>query len=219
MIEIIPAILTNDISDFRKKYAELFALSHYFKKLHVDFIDGRFLPNKTVMPSDLGFLKSSPLGLMAHFMTFNPQNYFLDAKNSGFQWVIFHLEAFKRDQQIDDAIKQARALDLKVGLALNPETPLHFVGRFLSKIDLVQLMGVHPGAQGRMFDVTVIEKIMELRALSKSVIISVDGGVKVGIARQCVKAGVHMLVAGSAILRSEDEEMAIEALLADVEGL
>jgi ribulose-phosphate 3-epimerase len=217
MTEISPTILTNDISDFRKKYAELFALSHYFKKLHIDFIDGKFLPNRTVMPADLTFLKSSPLILVAHFMTLSPQSYFLQAKNSGFKWVIFHLEAFKQDHEIDDAIKQARTLDLKVGLALNPETPLHFVSRFLPKIDSVQLMSVHPGAQGRSFDLTVIEKIMELRALSKSVIISVDGGIKVGIARQCAKAGADILVAGSAILKSEDEEMAIEALKADIE--
>ena len=218
MTEISPTILTNDISDFRKKYAELFALSHYFKKLHIDFIDGKFLPNKTVMPADLTFLKSSPLILVAHFMTLSPQSYFLAAKNSGFKWVIFHLEAFKQDQEIDDAIKQARTLDLKVGLALNPETPLHFVSRFLPKIDLVQLMSVHPGAQGRPFDLTAIEKIRELRAFSKSVIISVDGGIKVGIARQCAKAGADILVAGSAILKSEDEEMAIEALKADIES-
>lgn len=217
MTEITPSILTNDISDFRKKYAELFALSHYFTKLHVDFADGKFVDAKTVMPVDLGFLKSSPLTLIAHLMTLAPQKYFQDAKNIGFKWVIFHLEAFKKDAEIDEAIAKARDLGLKVGLALNPETPLHFAGRFLTKVDMIQLMGIHPGAQGRSFLVTVIEKIMELRSLSKNVIISVDGGVKIGIARQCVKAGADILVAGSAILRSEDEEMAIEALKADIE--
>lgn len=218
MTELCPSILTNDISDFRKKYAELFALSHHFKTLHVDFIDGRFLPNKTVMPADLSFLKNSPWILVAHFMTLNPQNYFQDAKNSGFKWAIFHLEAFKRDSEIDDVIAQARHLDLKIGLALNPETPLHWLGKFLLKIDLVHLMGVHPGAQGRPFEATMIAKIQELRALSKSVIISVDGGIKVGIACQCAKAGANILVVGSAILRSENEEEAIEALKEDIEN-
>jgi ribulose-phosphate 3-epimerase len=215
--EISPAILTNDIADFRKRYAELFALSHYFTKLHVDFIDDQFIHNKTVLPKDLVFLKSSPFTLMAHFMTLEPQKYFQDAKNVGFKWVIFHLEAFKHDNEIDPVIEQAKSLGLKAGLSISAETPLHSLGRFLQKVELVQLMGIHPGFQGRPFMVSTIEKIRELRSLSKSVIICVDGGVKVGIARQCAKAGADILVAGSAILRSEDEEMAVEALKADIE--
>jgi ribulose-phosphate 3-epimerase len=218
MVEICPTILSNDLSDFRKKYAELFALSHHLKTLHVDFIDGRFLPNKTLMPADLGFLANSPFILVAHFMTLSPQNYFIDAKDFGFRQVIIHLEAFKRDSEIEETIAQAKRLDLKIGLAINPETPLHWIGKFLSKIDSVQLMSVHPGAQGRSFETSTLEKIKELRALSKSVIISVDGGIKVGIARQCAKAGADILVAGSSILKSENEEEALEALQADVEN-
>jgi ribulose-phosphate 3-epimerase len=216
MAEIVPAILTNDISDFRKKYAELFALSHHFNKLHVDFIDGEFIHNRTVMPKDVEFLKASPLTLMAHFMTLEPHKYFEDAKNSGFAWVIFHYEAYKNESEVEEAIRLAKSLGLKIGISINPETPLFMFGKFLMKIDLVQLMGIHPGFQGRPFMLGTIEKIKELRALSKDVIISVDGGVKVGIARQCAKAGAQLLIAGSAILKSEDEEMAIEALQIDV---
>jgi ribulose-phosphate 3-epimerase len=217
MIEISPAILTNDVSDFRKKYAELFGLSHYFTKLHVDFIDDKFIHNKTVMPSDLGFLKSSPLILVAHFMTLEPQKYFEEAKAAGFKWVIFHLEAFQDDSEIDSVIAKAKKLDLRAGLAINAETPLHAAGKFIQKFEMIQLMGIHPGFQGRPFMSSTFDKIKELRSLSKSVIISVDGGVKVGVARQCAQAGANILVAGSAIGRSEDAEMAIEALKADIE--
>jgi len=217
MTELSPAILTNDISDFRKQYAQLFALSHYFTKLHVDFIDDTFIQNKTVLPSELGFLKSSPFTLMAHFMTLDPQKYFEAAKTAGFKWVIFQLEAFKRDEEIDKTIEKAKSLGLKPGLSLSAETPLHMAGKFIRKVDLIQLMGIHPGFQGRPFMVSTIGKITELRSLSKSVIIAVDGGVKIGIARQCAKAGADILVAGSAILKSEDEEMAIESLKADIE--
>ena len=217
MAEIVPAILTNDISDFRKRYAELFALSHYFTKLHVDFIDDEFLHNKTVMPKDLGFLKTSSLTLMAHFMTLTPHKYFDDAKEAGFTWVIVHFEAFNKEEELLETIRLAKAMDFKIGVAINPETPLFMIGKFLKKVDLVQLMGIHPGFQARPFMVSTIGKIKELQALSKNVIISVDGGVKVGIARECAKAGAQLLIAGSAILRSEDEEMAIEALKADIE--
>lgn len=217
MTEISPAILTNDISDFRKKYAELFALSHYFTKLHVDFIDDQFIHNKTVLPADLQFLQGSTLKLVAHFMTLNPKQYFQAAKDAGFEWVIFHFEAFKNETEIHQTIDAAIKLGLKPGLSLNPETPLYSAAKFLDKVPLIQLMGIHPGFQGRPFQVSVIEKVRELRSLSKNVIICVDGGVKVGIARQLAKAGADILVAGSAILKSEDEEMAIEALQADIE--
>jgi ribulose-phosphate 3-epimerase len=216
MTEISPAILTNDISDFRKKYAELFAMSHWFKKLHVDFIDDVFIHNKTLMPKDLTFLKSSPLTLMAHFMCVSPQKYFTDAKNCGFQYVIFHYEAVK-EFEVNNIVELARDLGLKVGLAVNPETPIAMLEKFLPKIDLVQLMGIHPGFQGRPFMVTTIDKVQQLRALSKNVIICVDGGVKVGIAHQLAKAGANILVAGSAIFKSEDEKMAMEALKSDIE--
>lgn len=219
MTELSPAILTNDISDFRLKYAQFFALSQYFSKLHVDFIDDLFIHNKTVMPADLMFLRSSPLTLVAHFMTLTPEKYFEDAKNAGFKWVLFHLEAFKNDSEIDPVIEIAKSLGLKPGLVINPETPLHMAGKFLKKVDMIQLMGIQPGFQGRPFMVSTIQKILELRALSKNVIIAVDGGVKVGIAGQCARAGADILVAGSAILKSEDEEMAIETLKADIENL
>ncbi len=217
MTELSPAILTNDLSDFRKQYAELFALGHHFSKLHIDFIDDQLVHNKTVMPTDLGFLKSSPFTLMAHFMTLDPKQYFAAAKEAGFQWVLFHFEAFKNDSEVQATIDAAVKLGLKPGLALNPETPLYSAAKFLDKVPLIQLMGIHPGFQGRPFQVSIIEKVRELRQLSKSAIICVDGGVKVGIARQLAKAGADILVAGSAILKSEDEEMAIEALQADIE--
>lgn len=217
MTELVPAILTNDISDFRKKYAELFALSHYFSKLHIDFADGQFVPSKTIDPNDLMFLKS-PLTLMAHFMTFNPKRYFVDAKRSGFEWVLFHFEACADDAEVLETIKQAKEFGLKVGLVLNPETELFKPSKFFDQVGLIQLMGIHPGEQGREFMPQTIEKIKELKKLTKNVIIAVDGGIRVGIAKQCAQAGADMLVAGSAILRAENEEEAIEALEEDIKS-
>lgn len=217
MTELAPAILTNDISDFRKKYSELFAISHYFKYLHVDFIDDVYIHNKTVMPADLSFLKSSPLVTMAHFMTVEPQKYFEDAKKSGFTYVIFHYEAIKNESEIDEIITSAKNLGLKVGIAVNPETPIHMLGKYLQKLDMVQLMGVHPGYQGQAFLQSTVEKVRELRSLSKTVTLVVDGGVKIGIAHDLALAGADIIVAGSAIFRGDDKQMAVEALKLDVE--
>jgi len=215
MAEIVPAILTNDISDFRKKYAELFALSHYFTKLHIDFIDGKFLPNKTVMPKDLA-LESSPFELMAHFMTLHPQIYFFHAKKAGFKWVIFHWEAFEDKNEILDVLDHAEHLGLKTGLAFNPETKFYDAAKYLDKVNLLQVMGVHPGAQGRPFEKNTIDRIKELKSLTKNVIISVDGGEKVGIAKQCAHAGANHIIAGSAILNSGHPKQALEELNQDI---
>lgn len=216
-VEIVPAILTNDLSDFRKKYAELFALSQHFKYLHVDFIDGEFVPNKTLLPEDVTFLKTSPLLLVAHLMVKNPCQYFEAIKEAGFESVIFHLEALNSPEEIMETIAKAKHLGIKPGLALNPETPLHALGSWIGQVALVQLMGVHPGKQGQEFLPETLDKIRQLRQLSKSVIIGVDGGIKTGIAREVAQAGADILVAGSAILKADDEEQAIEALRHDVE--
>ncbi len=216
MTELSPAILTNDISDFRLKYAELFGFSHYFKYLHVDFIDDVFIHNKTVTPKDLTFLRTSPLKLIAHLMTVDPQQYFQDLKNDGFSYVVFHYEAVK-ESEIDSILAAAKNLGLKVGLAVNPETQIYLPGKFLEKLDLIQLMGVNPGFQGRPFIPSTIDKVRELRALSKTILIVVDGGVKIGLAHQLALAGADIIVAGSAIFRGEDEGMAIEALKVDLE--
>lgn len=215
MPELIPAILTNDISDFRKKYAELFALSHYFTKLHVDFVDGEYLPNKTVMPDDLPKF-NAPFTLMAHFMTYDPEQYFSHCKVLGFSWVIIHYESFHLKTDIDLAIESARKLGLKVGLALNPETKPYQVAVFIRRVDMLQLMGVHPGAQGRPFEYETLEKVRELKKLSKNVIICVDGGAKVGIAKQLAEAGADWIIAGSAIAKADHPKQAIEALLEDI---
>lgn len=217
MAEIVPAILTNDVSDFRKIYAELFPLAHYFKKLHIDFIDGEYLPNKSLMPKDLVFLKT-PLELMAHFMTYQPAQYLSEIKELGFKWAIFSYEAFKDDSELEQTLDRANKLWLYTGISLNPETPVSVINRLVKKVNLIQLMGIHPGAQGRTFEEDTISKIKELRMENFKLSISVDGGIKVGNAGRCVKAGAEYLIAGSSIMRSEDKGMAMEMLLADMAG-
>jgi ribulose-phosphate 3-epimerase len=215
MAELVPAILTNDVNDFRKQYAELFALSHYFKRLHVDFIDGEYLPNKTLTMDQLDFLDSSFV-LGAHFMTLNPKQYFEEAKKIGFEWGLFHLDVFNHEQEILNTIGEAERLGLKTALALNPSISLHSAAEFLDKVHAIQIMGVHPGAQGRAFDEKVIEKVRELKSLKKNAIISVDGGVSVQNAKQLVQAGADILVVGSAIAKSQNKKQTIEELLREI---
>jgi len=217
--EICPAILTKDISDFRKQYGELLPLAHHFSKLHVDFCDGRLVETETLMPADLaGVFVNSPFHLVGHFMTVNPEKYLAEAKNAGFKWVIFQYDSFSDDNEIRRVLSVAYGLGLTPGLSLNPEVPIENVRDFLPVLGIFQLMGIHPGGQGRQFLPETLERIKKLRRMARNVIIIVDGGVRVGIARECMKAGANILVAGSAIVLSEEKEMAIEALELDLEN-
>jgi ribulose-phosphate 3-epimerase len=215
MTELAPAILTNDLSDFRKQYAELFSLSQYFKRLHIDFIDGEYLPNKTLEIKSLDFLQSRFI-LAAHFMTFDPKQYFEEAKKLGFFWVLFHFDAFQTIDEIIETINEARKLNLKTGLALNPDIPLYKAAEILDEVDLVQIMGIHPGAQGRPFEAGTYEKVKELKRLKKNAIISVDGGVKISHARALKEAGVDIMVVGSAIAKSSNKKETVEQFLKEI---
>ena len=217
MPELIPAILTNDISDFRKKYAELFALSSYFTKLHVDFIDGEFLPNPTIQPIDLDSFKS-PLILMAHFMAFKPADYFIQIKKIGFQWGLIQYEAFYSQDSVLESIEQGKQLGLQMGISVNPETSLDDISKILPKVSLVQVMGVHPGSQGREFVKGTLEKIKELKKKSRTVIISIDGGIKPGLALECAAAGADWIVIGSAILNSKHPKEMLDQFKREMES-
>jgi ribulose-phosphate 3-epimerase len=216
MPELVPAILTNDVSDFRKKHADLLALGNYFSKLHIDFIDGEFLPNKTVMPADLDFLKS-PFKLMAHFMAYRPEKYFDTIQRLGFSWALVHYEAFDSVDHALEVVREGNEKGLNMGICINPETPLHNAAKLLTKVDVVQLMGVHPGAQGRTFEPNTIEKIKELKSLTRSVMIAVDGGMKLGLAGKCADAGADLIVIGSAILHASHPKEALEAFKRELE--
>jgi ribulose-phosphate 3-epimerase len=217
MAELSPAILTNDVSDFRKQYAELLPLSQYYGKLHVDFADGRFVRTQTVLPADVAFLQSNRIPAMAHLMVQDPVRYFEDCRRAGFAYVLFHFEAFLTPDEIPAALSRADQLGLIAGLALGPDTTLTKIAKFIPQFKLIQIMSIQPGAQGREFILGTFDKVAELRSLSKSVIICVDGGIKVGIAGQLARAGADILVVGSAISRSEDEGLALEALKLDLE--
>lgn len=168
------------------------------------------------MPDDLPKMTHAPFELMAHLMAYDPDQYFSHCKVLGFSWVIIHYEAFHLKTEIDDAIDAARKLGLKIGLAINPETKPYKIALFIKRVDMIQLMGVHPGAQGRPFEYETLEKIKELKKLTKSVIICVDGGAKIGIAKQIAEAGADWIIAGSSIVKSEHPKQAIEELLIDI---
>ncbi|MBI3305399.1 ribulose-phosphate 3-epimerase [Candidatus Parcubacteria bacterium] len=209
VIEIIPAVIP-------KSFAELEAaaklVAPHCSWLHVDVMDGVFVPNTTIQnPLEFHQLKTS-LKLEAHLMIWATP----EARNAWFdspaERLIWHVEAFDSPDEIKRTVESTKAIGKQVGLALNPETPLSAVEPYLDKLDTVLVMTVKPGFAGQKFEESVIPKIAALRQIWPNGTISVDGGIRVGTARQVVAAGARRLAAGSALFGVGDFVEALRLL-------
>ena len=198
MIEIIPAILTKDSSEFADMVKEIMPFS---KKIHLDIADGVFVPNKTIGGIEELKAVEGGLEITVHLMIKNPEEQISDwLKTSGVGYV-FHIEATEKAGELIKIIKENKK---RVGIALNPQTPIETVMPYIDQIDFVHFMTVEPGFYGSKFVEPVLDKISELRRLYSGMIISVDGGVTPETAPKLVKAGVNILISGSYIFKSSD---------------
>jgi len=138
-----------------------------------------------------------------------PEAYLNDCKNFGIDLVEFHLESLGNPWSV---IQKSKSLGLKVGIALNPNTPLERAREYLQSVDLVLLMSVNPGFGGQEFISETIQRIKLLRAMWPKGIIEVDGGLKKGIVGQCAKSGANFLVVGSGIFGEENPAQTLKEL-------
>lgn len=169
--------------------------------IHVDIMDGKFVKNKTWTISEIKKITSySKLPLDVHLMVENPSKYIEDYALLNTSYIAFHYEAVK---DIDKMISEIKNYGLKVGIAINPETSEEVVFPYLSKIDEVLIMSVHPGKSGQSFIESTPDKIERLKEeiLRQNVktIISVDGGINDETGNLCVQKGVDILVSASYI--------------------
>jgi len=201
---IIPAILTNDFSDFQQKLKKIENLSSW---LQIDISDGKFTSNKTLSLNGLLLLKFKQ-NLELHLMVFQPKNYFLIAEKLKAKRVIVHFEAVEKN--INDFLSKKYPFTL--GLALNPETPVEQVFPYLSKLNFILMLGVTPGAQGQKFQEKVLEKIKKIKTLYPKTIVEVDGGINEKTIQKINQAGADVFVVGSALLRAENPKKEIEEL-------
>lgn len=187
--------------------------------LHLDVMDGRFVPNITWGPKIIGDLrKLSPLVFDAHLMIVEPERYVDDFRAAGCDRITFHLEATSHAQRL---LAHLREIGAKAGLAICPQTPVGMLVDVIEDCDTVLVMSVNPGFSGQKFIPRSLEKIREARALindrNSACLIEVDGGVGAENARELVEAGADILVMGSAIFDARDpaaELRRIRALLA-----
>lgn len=184
--------------------------------LHVDVMDGHFVPNLTVGPPIVESLKKvTKLPLDCHLMMTNADAFIDEFASAGADYLTVHVEACPHLHRTVQAIKER---GVKAGVTLNPATSLHTIEEILPEVDLVLIMSVNPGFGGQKFITSCLQKIVTTRQMidraGSRALLEVDGGVKVDNAAQILAAGADVLVAGSAIFTSRDYAAAIAALRA-----
>lgn len=177
--------------------------------LHLDIMDGHFVPNLTIGPPVIKSVrKVTKLPLDAHLMIDEPLRTIEDYRKAGADWITIHVEATKK---VSETLDKIASVGAKVGMSLRPKTPLETIMPYLSKLHLVLIMTVEPGFGGQSFMPDMLEKVKALRAKFKG-LISVDGGINVHNAVHCLKAGADILVAGTAVFGEKDRAAAIANL-------
>ncbi len=187
--------------------------------LHLDVMDGNFVPNITFGPVLIKSLRGkSSLPFDTHLMINNPQDYLEAFIEAGSQIITFHREAINQPSSLIKKISSR----VKVGLSINPETPVKSVEPFLESIYLLLVMSVHPGFGGQKFIKSALSKIERLREIrdkkNLSFFIEVDGGINKERAREVISAGADILVVGSFLFSAKNMKSAIEELKVDPNG-
>lgn len=179
--------------------------------LHVDVMDGCFVPNLSsfTYSTVAAMRKATSLTLDVHLMIEKPIRYVEDFCRAGADYLTIHVEADRREN-IRAALEKIRALGVRPGIVLKPGTPAEAAEEFLPLVDMVLVMTVEPGFGGQKFMASMMPKVTRLRQLldkvNPSCHVEVDGGVDKGTCRTCMESGADVLVAGSAFFRSEDPE-------------
>jgi ribulose-phosphate 3-epimerase len=213
-IKIAPSILS---ADFAKLGAEIKEVEQGGAGLiHVDVMDGHFVPNITIGPLIVEAIRPhTQLPLDVHLMIEQPERYVADFAKAGADLITVHQEATVHLHRL---IHQIKELGVKVGVALNPATPIETIQHVLSDLDMVLLMTVNPGFGGQKFIPAVLQKIETLRQHLivqgyQHIDIEVDGGINAVTARQVAGAGANVLVAGTAIFGERDRRQAIRTII------
>lgn len=214
-IRIAPSILSADFARLAEELQEVEKAGADW--IHVDVMDGRFVPNITLGPVVVGAIRQSTrLPLDVHLMIAEPERYLEAFAQAGADILSVHVEATNHLQR---ALAEIRRLGKRAGVVLNPHTPEDIVRYVLEDVDLILVMSVNPGFGGQRFIPGVLRKVTALRQMidqtGRKIDLEVDGGVSSATVRACVKAGADVLVAGSSVYGAADRAGAIAALRAE----
>jgi len=211
-IKVSPSILAADFGNIERE-CDLIDKSDA-DWLHLDVMDGIFVPNISFgMPIVKAIRKMTSKPLDVHLMITQPERYIEKFIDIGSDIISFHIEATNK---MEENISIIKSKNVKAGIAINPDTPIGDLKDIISKIDLVCLMGVHPGFAGQKFIENTFDRLKQLKALIKDsnskALIEVDGGVNEKNHMDLKSLGADVLVAGSYIFNSEDYDVVIKKL-------
>lgn len=228
-IQVSPSILAADFSNLEREIKR--AEEAGADALHLDIMDGHFVPNISFGPQIVGAIKRvTNLFLDVHLMIYQPYDYIERFVEMGADSITVHLEA---TEDLEETLGFIRRCNVKAGLSIRPETSASLLIKYLDKCDLILLMSVNPGFGGQEFMPEVLEKLSMLRGLIDQLqirkggrsfgdkdlaaqedpfILQVDGGINAETARQCVQAGANSLVAGTYLFAAESMKDAIQSL-------
>ncbi len=213
MPKILPSLLSADFSILKDEMKALKDAG--IKILHLDVMDGHFVPNLTFgMPVIKSIRKATDLDLDAHLMVTNPQDYFKPLAEMGVKYISFHQETVFHAQR---AVMEIKELGCKAGIALNPATPVETIKHLVCDLDFVLIMSVNPGFGGQKFLPVVYEKLELLNQYkakyNPNLLIEIDGGVCADNVQELIDAGVELLVAGSFVFKSKPYSNQVNQLL------
>lgn len=217
MKKIAPSILSANFARLQEEINEVEQLGVDY--LHIDVMDGHFVPNITIGPLVVEAIKPiTKLPLDVHLMIENPDKYIHTFVKAGASIITVHQEACTH---LHRTIQQIKKHGVKAGVSLNPATPISTIQHILPDVDLVLIMTVNPGFGGQTFIREMVPKIEALAQIRNDYhydfLIEVDGGINEKTAFTCAKAGADILVAGSAIFGQEDRKHAIHTIRQSIE--
>ncbi|MBS4761630.1 ribulose-phosphate 3-epimerase [Carnobacteriaceae bacterium zg-ZUI252] len=211
-MKIAPSILSADFANLQRDVELVASLGADL--IHIDAMDGQFVPNITLGPNVVSALrKVTTLPLDVHLMIDQPER-FIDAfAKAGADYITVHVEATKHLHRV---LQQIKGHHIKCGVVINPATPVSLIEPVLNQVDMVLVMTVNPGFGGQSFIVETLDKVKQLNALRQEkgydYLIEVDGGINDKTAKWCKDAGVDIAVAGSYIYDAEDVKVAMDRL-------
>jgi len=211
MVKLAPSILS---ADFARLGEEVKAIEQAGADIiHVDVMDGHFVPNITIGPLVVKAVrKATSLPVDVHLMIMDPDKYIADFANAGADYLTVHAEVLPH---LNRTLSEIRNHGVKAGVAINPSTSLSVLDWVWEYMDMLLIMSVNPGFGGQSFIPNCLDKIsgarIEIDMRGVDVLLEVDGGVKVGNAREVAEAGADILVAGSAVFGTDDYKKTVKA--------